>query len=346
MNNPHLLVGDGKGNVIEIPEVYMAGMNLARPSIPREDELISFNKQLEIVTLPNRVAYGYDPDLEKFVQIREYDGIPVYPVAAVLPSNYLQILRCAFSMILDARRLPKQSFTAVGGLNGDYRVSALKVENTLFKDFDILDLNPFSETFAEMSESALLHISNTANPLINIEIAEDISTREITQFIQTIRTKTVQGIIQINAAFADPGSVKEWCEAGLDSICFSLNSTQKKLYELFHHRSPSQFDDIIESLKIARHFHRRIVLSYGVFPGLTDHPDEIEAFKKLVGDLNIEIVQLHNLEIDPEWYVDELRLMTLNRSQLGIKSWFSDLRKTFPSIQIGYQNKIRETVLQ
>ena len=40
VNNPHLLVGDGKGNVIEIPEVYMAGMNLARPSIPRELSLI------------------------------------------------------------------------------------------------------------------------------------------------------------------------------------------------------------------------------------------------------------------------------------------------------------------
>lgn len=347
MNRPHLLVGDSAGNIIEVPDIYMAGMNLVKPVLPGEDELISFlPENLELTPLPGRVAIGYDPDLEKFVQLREYDGKSVFPVAAVLPTNHLQILRSAFSMILDAPRLPNQNFTAAGGLNGQYFAAALNVTDDLFEKYNILQLDPLRDSLPEMSETGLLHLSNQDDAIVDLIISEGVDLEAVTAFIQMIREQTVQGTIQVTTAIPDPSSIKKWCEAGLDSIRINMNSAQKIYYDFFHAAEGVAFNDVVESFKIVQHFHRRSILNYGTFPGLTDHPDEVSALKKLVGDLKIETLQLHNLNIDPEWYMDELRLLNSRREQIGMQSWFIKLKKVFPGIQIGFQGKSHEAILQ
>jgi hypothetical protein len=346
VDRPHLIVGNSAGNLIEIPGIYMAGMNLVKPALPREADLIPVPDDLQIITLPGRVAIGYDPDLEKFVQIREYDSTPVFPVAAVLPPPYLQILRSAFSIVLDAPRLPNQNYSAVGCLNQTYFAAALKVDQRLFDNFNILELNPLLESPSEMIEAGLQHLLHAPNALVNLDISEEVNLDAVSNLIQSIRQQTFRGMIQINASAPDPRSIKKWCEAGLDSIRLTLNSAQGNYYNLFHEPQESRFDDIVESFKIARYFHRRAVLNYEIFPGLTDHPAEIDALIKLVRELKIETIQLHNLKIDPEWYMDELQLLNLTRKQIGIQNWFTHLQKTFPAIQIGYYDRSPETVVQ
>ena len=114
----------------------------------------------------------------------------------------------------------------------------------------------------------------------------------IEESIGLIRSRTERGVINLNTNASLPDAVERLCRVGLDSIRVSLNSAQQLYYNAYYNPKGYSFDDVVESLLIARRFDLWISLNYFVFPGFTDHPQEFRALesflKKVFTDREID----------------------------------------------------------
>lgn len=331
---PYLIVGDKSGNIFEVPELFAAGVNFIKPLSLKPGELIPVPENARLVTLPRRVALGYDADLENFIQLREYNATPVFPVAVSLPGGYIQLYRSAFSMILDSPRLNSNNYTAVGGKDGQYFTAAVKLEHKLFSGYAVLAPENFSESPAQAVEKAAAHLQSSGQPLVYLTIKDSKQATAVTEIVKAIRAKTGSGLLYINSEIPQPEAIKSCCQGGADYIGLQLNSAQAAYFEAFN--KGRRFADMEESLRIIGQVGKRAILSYGIFPGLTDHPFEMKALERLVEMANPAMLHLYNLPVDPEWYMDELMLQTLLRKQIGIQNWLGLIQNKFTAITIGY----------
>ena len=166
----------------------------------------------------------------------------------------------------------------------------------------------------------------------------------IEESIGLIRSRTRRGVINLNTNASLPDVVKRLCRAGLDSIRVSLNSAQQLYYNAYYDPKGYSFDDVIESLLIARRFDLWISLNYFVFPGFTDHPQEIDALERLLEKVPVDMIQTRNLNIDPDWYVPRLGLegTASDLGVAGVRHWVARIRMRFPSVKLGYFNPPRD----
>ena len=328
LNSPHLVVSDIAGNFMEVPELFMAAVGFVKPLSPEPEQLITLSQPNQLQVLPGRVAIGYDPELEKFVQIREYNGKAVFPVAADLSESHLQIHRSAFSMVLDAPRLPNQNYTAVGCKDGKYYVSAIdlngmaQISETSYIVESLADINP---------ENVPENIKSIPNFKIIFALdAPDMSL--LGDAIRNFRSTFPGSHIQLNLPSIPKNALTDLCEAGLDSLQLTINSAQASFYEAFHKQAGYKLDGITSAFREMKSRGGAAILNYLVFPGLTDHPQEMTAFSQLLSQTKIDKVTLQNMEIDPEWYMDELAILTLERKQVGISNWLKHIREDFPQL--------------
>ncbi len=84
--------------------------------------------------------------------------------------------------------------------------------------------------------------------------------------------------------------------------------------------------------------HAKFVsLNYFIMPGFTDDPEEAEAFAGLIDRYRPDLIQLRNLNIDPDWYFDEMKPIS-KKEPLGIHNWLNQLKNRFPYLKFGYFN--------
>lgn len=332
METPLMVVGDGNGNFTEVPELNMAGVNFVKPLLPRAEDLIPLPPEARLAALPGRNAIGYDADLEKFIPLREYGGTRVFPAAAILPDTCLQLLRSAFSMVLDSPRLPNGNFTAVGRLEDRYVVAATPLQQALFPDQQIFVIQP-DNAASETVFAAASHLKSVPHGLVRFEINHLEQLPAAAEMIGEIRSQTEKGAVHLAASVFDPRRIKACCRAGLDGLEAITHSAREEYYEKFADLS---FDNLRESLKAVSQAGRRAILRYRIFPGLTDHPLEFEALKKLLSETGVEWIRPVNLNVDPEWYMDRLMLWTLPRTQAGMRKWLKTIAEKFPHIRVGY----------
>jgi len=194
----------------------------------------------------------------------------------------------------------------------------------------------------EVVEIAVAHLKNAPRAVVSFgqgcEGEPLLMGELIEESIRQIRKKTPQGIININTNGSKPEVVEKLCRAGLDSIRVSINSAQVRFYNAYYKPRDYSFSDIIDSLKTVRHFGRWSSINYFIFPGFTDHPNEISAFTELVKKVRLNMIQTRNLNIDPDWYLEELGLNQLEPEFIGMRSWVEYIKDEFPWIKLGYFN--------
>jgi wyosine [tRNA(Phe)-imidazoG37] synthetase (radical SAM superfamily) len=171
-------------------------------------------------------------------------------------------------------------------------------------------------------------------PLLQGDLLEAAITR--------IRAETDSGTINLNTNACYPEVVGRMCRAGLDSIRVSLNSAQPHLYDRYFRPKDYGFDHIVESMRIVRRYGRWISLNYFIFPGLTDDPEETERLSDLVTAVRADYIQMRNLNIDPDMYIDCLGLKEYGGNPIGISEWMDTVRKRAPWIRFGYFNPPKE----
>jgi pyruvate-formate lyase-activating enzyme len=156
--------------------------------------------------------------------------------------------------------------------------------------------------------------------------------------IRTLREKTDRGTINLNTNGSFPTRVRELCNAGLDSIRVTLSSPHPKYYKRYHRPRGYTFRNVIDSLMVAKEKGVYTSINLLVFPGFTDRETELEGLIELIKRTRLDLIQMRNLNIDPDLYLDAMG----GGEGIGISKIIEILKKEFPSLQFGYFNRTKE----
>jgi len=199
----------------------------------------------------------------------------------------------------------------------------------------------------EIAEVAVEHLETAANPIVSFgqgcEGEPLLVWKTLRDAIVLIRKKTQKGIINLNTNASKPEAVEALCKAGLQSIRVSLNSVRESMYNKYYKPQKYTFNDVLESIKIARKHKIWVSVNYFVFPGVTDSNEEFTALKKFLTEYKINMIQWRNFNIDPEWYIKELNYK-YDSKLLGVNNIIQNIKKKFPQIYNGYYNPGKEII--
>lgn len=207
----------------------------------------------------------------------------------------------------------------------------------------------FRPTVEEIVEMAVPHLQKAPRALISFGQGcegEPLLQGELLEAaIRAIRRITPGGIINLNTNASRPELLEILCRAGLDSVRVSMNSAQKTFYEAYYKTRNYRFEDVLKSIQVVKSLGKWCSINYFIFPGLTDHPSEMFALERLLKQAPVDMIQTRNLNIDPEWYEQELGLADLDEPPVGMLRWLERLRQSAPGIKIGYFNPPAEEMV-
>jgi pyruvate-formate lyase-activating enzyme len=194
---------------------------------------------------------------------------------------------------------------------------------------------------AEIAEIAIPHLQTAAKAVVSFgqgcEGEPLLQAKTIQRSIALIRGKTDKGTINLNTNGSLPDAVERLTKAGLDSIRISMNSAQKKYHSRYYKPKGFHFDDVRRSIHIMKAHSRHVSLNYFIFPGFTDDPAEFTALCALLATEKPDLIQLRNLNIDPEYYLRSIDF-TPTASAMGMVNWHQQLKEKFPNLRFGYFN--------
>jgi wyosine [tRNA(Phe)-imidazoG37] synthetase (radical SAM superfamily) len=192
-----------------------------------------------------------------------------------------------------------------------------------------------------VTEIALSHIKRAERPIVSFgqgcEGEPLLQAELLEEAVTRIRAKTGQGTINLNSNASLPDAVQRLAHAGLDSIRVSLNSAQETCYTKYYRPSGYSFSDVKQSIRIMKECGRFVSLNYFILPGFTDSGAETSALLDLLDETRPDYIQLRNLNMDPEWYIEAIGSKTRPHFH-GVRKWLATLKTEFPQINFGYFN--------
>ncbi|MBM4306493.1 MAG: radical SAM protein [Deltaproteobacteria bacterium] len=162
--------------------------------------------------------------------------------------------------------------------------------------------------------------------------------RVLEKSIRQLRERTDRGTINLNTNGSLPERVATLCDAGLDSLRVTMNSPHKKYYDRYHKPKRYAFNNVVNSLVVAKEKGIYTSINLLVFPGFTDREEEIEGLIRLIGRTKLNLIQMRNLNIDPDLYLEAMGRGT----GIGLSKMMEILKKEFPRLQFGYFNRTKE----
>jgi len=148
-----------------------------------------------------------------------------------------------------------------------------------------------------------------------------------------------RGTVNFNSNGSFPDRVRMLCDAGMDSMRFSMNSVQEELYNRYYRPVNYHFGDVVESVKSAKERGLFTMINYLVSPGVTDSPAEVEALMTFLAETGVDMLQMRNLSIDPDYYTGQ---MGVKGRGIGMYRLLEKIKKEFPQVQFGYFNRTKE----
>jgi len=199
----------------------------------------------------------------------------------------------------------------------------------------------FTPTSHEIAEVATPHLEKVARGVVSFgqgcEGEPLMQADTIEKSIGLIRKNTDRGTINLNSNAGIPGAVEKLAAVGLDSLRVSMNSAIIDYHNRYYRPQGFDLEDVRESIRIMKRAGKFVSLNYFILPGFTDDPAEAAALDDLIEDCRPDYIQLRNLNMDPDWYLDEIDFRPSGPS-LGISAWLAALREKFPHLGFGYFN--------
>ncbi len=200
----------------------------------------------------------------------------------------------------------------------------------------------FVPTLDEVLGVALLHLEEAEEAIVSFgqgcEGEPLMQWRLLERSIQKLREKTHRGTINLNTNGSFPKRVGKLCDAGLDSIRVTLNSPHPKYFKLYHRPKGYTLKEAVETLILAKGKDNYTSINLLVFPGFTDREREIEGLINLIQKTQLDLIQMRNLNIDPDLYLEAMG----KGEGIGISKMIEILKKAFPNLQFGYFNRTKE----
>jgi len=199
----------------------------------------------------------------------------------------------------------------------------------------------FVPTEKEIAEIAVDHLKTAPRPIVSFgqgcEGEPLLQAKVMAKSIRLIREQTSKGTINLNTNGSLPEAVDRLAVAGLDSIRISMNSAQVEKHRLYYRPHGFSLEDVCQSIAVMKRHGRHVSLNYFILPGCTDDPQEFEALASLVENYRPDFIQLRNLNMDPEYYLQVIRHAP-EHPPLGISTWLGKLKAQFPFLGFGYYN--------
>jgi pyruvate-formate lyase-activating enzyme len=200
----------------------------------------------------------------------------------------------------------------------------------------------FVPTVDEVLEIALPHLEEAKDAIVSFgqgcEGEPLMQWRLLERSISDLRAKTDRGTIHLNTNGSFPDRVTKLCDAGLDSVRVTLNSPHRQYYNRYHKPKGYTFGKVVDSLIKAKEKGIYTSINLLVFPGFTDRDEEVKGLIELIRKTNLDLIQMRNLNIDPDLY-----LKAMGRGEgMGISQMIEVLKKEFSSLQFGYFNRTKE----
>lgn len=157
------------------------------------------------------------------------------------------------------------------------------------------------------------------------------------EVVHQFRLNDGHGTINLNSNASRPKAMAMLADAGLTSLRVSLNSARSEVYERYYRPQGYTFEDVRQSIIEARIRGVHIALNLLYFPGITDTECEVEALISLIKSTGVSLIQLRNLNIDPEYYPSILQGITFGPS-ITLNNFCKRIRRECPWISFGYFN--------
>jgi pyruvate-formate lyase-activating enzyme len=197
----------------------------------------------------------------------------------------------------------------------------------------------FIPTVDEILEVAIPHLERAQDAIVSFgqgcEGEPLLQWRRIEQAIKGMRTHTDRGVININTNASNPRWLQRLYDAGLDTIRASTISGHPETYSAYYRPIGYTFEDVKESLKRARDAGVYSSINLLSFPGMIDREREVEALLAFVRETGLRLIQLRNLNIDPEVLLPRMPALDSMGKALGIPTMIEIVKRELPEIEIG-----------
>src|SRR5437868_3586686 len=197
----------------------------------------------------------------------------------------------------------------------------------------------FIPSVDEIVEVAVPHLERAEESIVSFgqgcEGEPLLQWRRIEQAIKTIRTRTEKGVININTNASNPRWLQRLYDAGLDTIRASTISGHPETYTAYYRPLGYSFEDVKESLKRARDAGLYSSINLLSFPGMIDREREVEALLSFVKETGLRLIQLRNLNIDPEVLLPRMPTLDSMGKALGMRTMIEILKREVPEVEIG-----------
>ena len=201
----------------------------------------------------------------------------------------------------------------------------------------------FVPTPEEICEISLPHLEQAEQAIVSYgqgcEGDPILQADTIAEATRRLKQATSRGTINFNSNGSLPDKIRLLCDSGMDSFRFSMNSVREELYNRYYRPKGYGFSDVLRSVHTAKDAGRFTMINYLVSPGVNDAPQEIETLLRFIAETGVDMIQLRNLSIDPNYYNRE---MGADAKGIGMYRTLQQLKQEFPRLQFGYYNRTRE----
>ncbi|MGG2197331.1 radical SAM protein [Paenibacillus validus] len=155
----------------------------------------------------------------------------------------------------------------------------------------------------------------------------------IIEAMREVRRRTDIGYININTNAGLTDHIRGIVDAGLDLMRVSTISALDDHYNAYYKPRGYTLKNVEKSLRYAADKGVVTSINYLIFPGVTDREEEMEAMIEFVRRTDLKLIQLRNLNIDPESY---LQLIPQPQGErYGMKQMLEIFREELPGVVLG-----------
>ncbi|MGF9915971.1 radical SAM protein [Paenibacillus ehimensis] len=168
--------------------------------------------------------------------------------------------------------------------------------------------------------------------------------KTIIEAIREVRRRTDLGYININTNAGLTDHIRGIVDAGLDLMRVSTISALDDHYNAYYKPRGYTLRNVEKSLRYAADKGVVTSINYLIFPGVTDREEEIEAMIEFARRTDLKLIQLRNLNIDPESY---LSLIPAARGErYGMKQMLEIFREELPDVVLGSYTHIPDELAE
>ncbi|MCG7410729.1 radical SAM protein [Paenibacillus sp. ACRRX] len=204
----------------------------------------------------------------------------------------------------------------------------------------------FKPTVEEIVQIMMEHL-NTPESIISFgqgcEGEPSTQAKIIIEAIREVRRQTDMGYININTNAGLTDHIRGIVDAGLDLMRVSTISALDDHYNAYYRPRAYTLANVEKSLRYATEQGVYTSINYLVFPGVTDREEEVEAMVEFARRSKLRLIQLRNLNIDPESY---LSLIPKPQGDiLGMKTMIDIFKEELPDVVIGSYTHVPPALL-